>query len=120
MSLKDFLKAVLDLGRDDVFKVEVKETFSFFSTDAEHMPKVVEFFTDFKHNGRYVNVEISTDKGRKDKSRSGKFSGKRRSSDFESQPSGNFKRGVGDKGKKTKSFGKFEGAASRPRKSRRK
>ena len=24
MSLKDFLKAVLELGRDDVFKVEVK------------------------------------------------------------------------------------------------
>ncbi|TPV33761.1 DEAD/DEAH box helicase [Paucihalobacter ruber] len=120
MSLKDFLKAVLDLGRDDVFKVEVKETFSFFSTDAEHMPKVVEFFTDFKHNGRYVNVEISTDKGRKEKSRGSKFSGKRRSSDFESQPSGNFKRSGGDKGKKTKSFGKFDGAVSRPRKSRRK
>ena len=120
MSLKDFLKAVLELGRDDVFKVEVKETFSFFSTDAEHMPKVVEFFTDFKHNGRYVNVEISTDKGRKEKSRGGKFSGKRRSGNFESQPSGNFKRGGSDKGKKTKSFGKFEGAVSRPRKSRRK
>jgi len=29
MSLKDFLKETLDLGRDDVFKVDVKEGFSF-------------------------------------------------------------------------------------------
>jgi ATP-dependent RNA helicase DeaD len=29
MSLKDYLKETLDLGRDDVFKVDVKEGFSF-------------------------------------------------------------------------------------------
>jgi len=29
MQLKDFLKETLDLGRDDVFKVDVKEGFSF-------------------------------------------------------------------------------------------
>jgi ATP-dependent RNA helicase DeaD len=28
MSLKDYLKETLDLGRDDVFKVDVKEGFS--------------------------------------------------------------------------------------------
>jgi ATP-dependent RNA helicase DeaD len=32
MSLKDYLKETLDLGRDDVFKVDVKEGFSFFNT----------------------------------------------------------------------------------------
>jgi ATP-dependent RNA helicase DeaD len=31
MSLKDYLKETLDLGRDDVFKVDVKEGFSFFN-----------------------------------------------------------------------------------------
>ncbi|PWI30127.1 ATP-dependent RNA helicase [Flavobacteriaceae bacterium LYZ1037] len=63
MKLKDFLKEVLELGRDDVFKVDVKESFSFFNTEKEHQEKVLAFFTDFKHDGRFVNVEISEDKG---------------------------------------------------------
>ena len=62
MKLKDFLKEVLELGRDDVFKVDVKETFSFFNTEKEQQEKVLAFFTDFKHNGRFVNVEITEDK----------------------------------------------------------
>ena len=64
MSLKDFLKEILELGRDDVFKVDVKESFSFFNTETELQEKVLAFFTDFKHNGRFVNVEVSEDKGR--------------------------------------------------------
>jgi ATP-dependent RNA helicase DeaD len=63
MKLKDFLKEVLDLGRDDVFKVDVKESFSFFNTEKELQEKVLAFFTDFKHEGRFVNVEVSEDKG---------------------------------------------------------
>ena len=73
MSLKDFLKAVLELGKDDVFKVDVKDSFSFFNTDEKLMSKVLEFFQDFKYNGRYVNVEISENPGggrRKSKRRS--------------------------------------------------
>uniref|UniRef100_UPI003F6C9E1F DbpA RNA binding domain-containing protein n=1 Tax=Winogradskyella sp. TaxID=1883156 RepID=UPI003F6C9E1F len=62
--LKDFLKEVLELGRDDVFKVDVKDSFSFFNTEKEHKEKVLEFFTDFKHNGRFVNVEVSENRGR--------------------------------------------------------
>ncbi|WP_115461403.1 DEAD/DEAH box helicase [Winogradskyella aurantiaca] len=59
MSLKDFLKAILELGKDDVFKVDVKDSFSFFNTDEKFATKVLEFFQDFKYNGRFVNVEIS-------------------------------------------------------------
>jgi len=33
MSLKDFLKEVLQLGKDDLYKVDVKDSFSFFNTD---------------------------------------------------------------------------------------
>ncbi|WP_452220423.1 DEAD/DEAH box helicase [Lacinutrix salivirga] len=62
MKLKDFLKEQLGLGRDDVFKVDVKETFSFFNTEKENQEKVLAFFNDFKHNGRFVNVEITEDK----------------------------------------------------------
>ncbi|MFC0605557.1 DEAD/DEAH box helicase [Winogradskyella pulchriflava] len=64
MKLKDFLKEVLELGRDDVFKVDVKDSFSFFNTEKELQEKVLAFFTDYKHDGRYVNVEVSENKGR--------------------------------------------------------
>ena len=63
MKLKDFLKEELNLGRDDVFKVDCKETFSFFNTEKEHQEKVLAFFTDYKQNGRFVNVEVTEDKG---------------------------------------------------------
>ncbi|MCL4130961.1 UNVERIFIED_CONTAM: hypothetical protein GTU68_032671 [Idotea baltica] len=63
MRLKDFLKEVLELGRDDVFKVDVKESFSFFNTEKEHQEKVLAFFTDYKHDGRFVNVEVSENRG---------------------------------------------------------
>ena len=76
MKLKDFLKDELELGRDDVFKVDVKETFSFFNTDKNVSPKVLEFFTDFQQNGRYINVEVSENKGR-----GGRDRGRKRSSD---------------------------------------
>jgi ATP-dependent RNA helicase DeaD len=39
MRLKDFLKETLELGRDDVFKVDCKESFSFFNTDEAHKEK---------------------------------------------------------------------------------
>ncbi|WP_460218495.1 DEAD/DEAH box helicase [Psychroserpens sp. MEBiC05023] len=63
MKLKDFLKEVLELGRDDVFKVDVKDSFSFFNTEKANQEKVLAFFTDFKHGGRFVNVEVSEDRG---------------------------------------------------------
>ena len=89
MSLKDFIKEVLDLGRDDVFKVDVKDSFSFFNTDKAMEKKVLDFFTDFKYNGRFVNVEVTENKGgggRRDrggrgKRRSDDRRGKKRSSD---------------------------------------
>jgi ATP-dependent RNA helicase DeaD len=59
MSLKDFLKETLDLDRDDVFRVDVKESFSFFNTKSEHTEKILETFSDFKLDGRFINVEIS-------------------------------------------------------------
>ncbi|HLV38442.1 DEAD/DEAH box helicase [Xanthomarina sp.] len=84
MKLKDFLKEVLDLGRDDVFKVDVKESFSFFNTEKDHQEKVLAFFTDYKHDGRFVNVEISEDLGKgtsRNKRRNDSGGGRRRSED---------------------------------------
>ncbi|MBT8265488.1 MAG: DEAD/DEAH box helicase [Bacteroidia bacterium] len=77
MKLKDFLKEVLNLGKDDVFKVDVKESFSFFNTEKVNEAKVLGFFNDFKHNGRFINVEVSEDKGR-GRNRGGRSGGRGR------------------------------------------
>ncbi len=63
MSLKDFLKDTLDLDKDDIYKVDTKDTFSFFNTDAKFTPLILETFSDFKVDGRFVNVEVSKSPG---------------------------------------------------------
>ncbi len=63
MKLKDFLRDTLELGRDDVFKVDVKEGFSFFNTDVELMDKVMETLNNISVEGRKINVEISKNDG---------------------------------------------------------
>jgi ATP-dependent RNA helicase DeaD len=75
MQLKDFLKETLELGRDDVFKVDVKEGFSFFNTDAEHTDKVMEVLNGFDLNGRRINVEISKNDGGGRRDHNGRNSG---------------------------------------------
>ena len=55
MKLKDFLKDILDLGRDDVFKVDVKESFSFFNTEKElcsfdHISQNVSLYSLYEMN----------------------------------------------------------------------
>ncbi|WP_091412780.1 DEAD/DEAH box helicase [Aquimarina amphilecti] len=89
MRLKDFLKETLDLGRDAVSRVDVKESFSFFNTESEHQDNILAIFEDFKLEGRKVNVEISKDSGRsrggrrrRDGNGGGGFKGKRRSDGF--------------------------------------
>lgn len=69
MQLKDFLKEVLDLGRDDVYKVDVKEGFSFFNTDAEHTEMVMERLNNVTLEGRRINVEVSKNEGSSNDSR---------------------------------------------------
>ena len=76
MKLKDFLRDTLQLSQDDVFKVDVKDSFAFFNTDNIYKSKVLEFFKDFKQDGRFINVEI-TEKKSRERNRGG---GKRRSS----------------------------------------
>jgi len=104
MQLKDFLKEVLELGRDDVYKVDVKEGFSFFNTDSEHSERVVETLNNITLEGRRVNVEISKNDGYESNS------GRR---DHGGRKSGNFTRS--DKGgfRNDKGFGKKEFGANK-------
>ncbi len=80
MQLKDFLKDTLELGRDDVFKVDVKEGFSFFNTDGEHTEKVMSVLNGYDMNGRRINVEISKNDGGGRRDHNGRGSGGGRSS----------------------------------------
>ena len=63
MTLKDFLRDTLSLGKEDVYKVDTKDSFSFFNTEAEHTEQILQFFTDFKLEGRFINVEVSKSPG---------------------------------------------------------
>lgn len=80
MSLKDFLRDLLQLGKDDVYKVDVKDSFSFFNTDEKHQDLVMGIFNDFQLEGRKINIEISKDTGRSGRSGGGggRDRGKRR------------------------------------------
>jgi len=94
MSLKDFIRDTVGLGKDDVFKVDVKESFSFFNTDAEMTDKILSTFTEFKVEGRFVNVEVSKNPGgggrnRKNRSSSSNRRRDRNSSSGKSENSGN-------------------------------
>ncbi len=108
MSLKDFLKKELNLGRDDVFKVDVKASFSFFNTEEKHADLILSTFSEFKHEGRFVNVEITKDQ------QSEKGGGRRRE-----------RSGVGRRNGKSfddskNSFGKRKGSGNREKKGGRK
>lgn len=61
MSMKDFLKEQLNLDRDGVAKVDVKNTFSFFNVATDDVEKVQSTFDTFMLKGRHVNVEITKD-----------------------------------------------------------
>ncbi|MGF1559403.1 MAG: DEAD/DEAH box helicase [Flavobacteriaceae bacterium] len=91
MSLKDFIRDTVGLGQDDVFKVDVKDSFSFFNTDANVTEQILAQFTEFKVDGRFVNVEVSKspgggggrrdrDRGPRDKKRGGGGGGRERDS----------------------------------------
>lgn len=118
-SLKDFLRECLQMGRDDIFKVDVMDSFSFFNTETSDQAKVLEFFTDFKHDGRFVNVEVSEDKGRqRTRSRGkGRDKGKRKesSSNFFDAPKREKRSDKGGKREKRKT----KSGLDRPRRSRR-
>ncbi|MXO05543.1 DEAD/DEAH box helicase [Flavobacterium sp. HBTb2-11-1] len=94
MSLKDYLKETLDLGRDDIFKVDVKEGFSFFNTDPQHTDKVMDVLNNVQLEGRRINVEISKNDGggrRDHNNRGGRRDSGRREGNFAPRREGGFR-----------------------------
>ncbi|MUP47107.1 DEAD/DEAH box helicase [Gramella sp. BOM4] len=90
-SLKDFLKEELNLSRDDVFKVDVKGSFSFFNTDEQHTDLILSTFSEFNHNGRFVNVEVTKEKGSDKGSRRRDRGGSKRNGKSFDKKGGDFK-----------------------------
>ncbi len=115
-TLKDFLKATLDLGRDDIFKVDVKNSFSFFNTDSEHSDLVMDTFNNFQLDGRFVNVEISSKQEGKSSRKGGKkeknkeVKGNRKSAERSSQRENNSSKKSKNKGREQKTSQAFEKA----------
>tara|TARA_S200000501_G_scaffold79801_1_gene71613 strand:+ start:6255 stop:7901 length:1647 start_codon:yes stop_codon:yes gene_type:complete len=58
-SLKDFLKAMLKVSRDDIFQVEVMKNFSFFSMNHGYRDLVLNTFSNFHVDDRRVSVELT-------------------------------------------------------------
>lgn len=121
MQLKDFIKETLDLGRDDVFKVDVKEGFSFFNTDGEHTDKVMSVLNGYDMNGRRINVEISKNDGGGRRDHNGRNSGGgRREGGFRGERNGSAPRREGgrdggfrsDRGSAPRREGGFRGERS--------
>ena len=71
MKLKDFLKEMTGLGQDGIYRVDCKDSFSFFNTDTEHKDKVLALFEDFQLEGRRVSVEETQGGGGRDRNRGG-------------------------------------------------
>lgn len=92
-SLKDLLRNTTGLERDDIYKVDVKGSFSFFNTDKALQGLMMEHFANMDLEGRAIKLEISEKPSRGN----AKFKGKRRS-----QKSKNHRKGdsFNHKGKK--------------------
>lgn len=78
MSLKDFLKETLGLGKEDIYRVDTKDSFSFFNADTEMAEFILQTFKDFKVKGRYINVEVSTQPESPSRKKKGKKGGKKK------------------------------------------
>lgn len=119
MDLKDLVRELTDLGKDDVFHVDTMDTFSFFNTDEQYSEKVLAALNGIEFNGRKVDIEISKDRGRKGGGRKGGGGrerggrrGDRRSGGGDRKFGGNRSSGGGDR-KFEKGESKFKGKSRR-------
>lgn len=119
MDLKDLVRELTDLGKDDVFHVDTMDTFSFFNTDEQHSEKVLAALKGVEFNGRTVDIEISKDRGGKGGGRKGGGGrdrggrrGDRKSGGGDRKFGGNRSSGGGDR-KFEKGDSKFKGKSRR-------
>jgi len=96
MDLKDLVREITQLEKDEVFHVDTMDSFSFFNTDSKYVDKVLEDFQGIVFNKRDVQIEITKERrSRKRGGRGGKKEGSRR----RGERSGNFKNSKSGRGK---------------------
>ena len=83
-SMKDYLKNTLELQREDIFKVDTLNNFSFFNVDVALTDLVLETFKDTEYNGYRVSVEVTKQGGASGNK------GKSKKGNFKTKPSRNF------------------------------
>ena len=123
MTLKDFIRDTVGLEQDDIFKVDVKESFSFFNSDASSTDQILATFTEFKVEGRFVNVEVSKNPGgsgggRRERNRSGGGGGGRDRGGYGGSSSSSGSGRDRSKKRDRSSFGKSENSGNRRSKKR--
>ena len=57
--MKDYVRDIAGLGRNDLSRVDVKGSFSFVSVDPSNLDKVLKAFEGLVYQGRDVSIEIS-------------------------------------------------------------
>jgi len=98
MSLKDLLRELTGLDQDKVYRVDCKETFSFFNVDKENEAQIISLFEDYQINGRNVNVEVTENRAGKSRSGGGGRNDRR--------GGGGGSRGRSDRGRKSSGGGR--------------
>ena len=102
-SLKDFLKSAIGLDRDDINKVDVKHSFSFFNTDDSFTPLILETFADYREGKRSIKVEVSSNPTRDRGGKRRKFKNRNTGSNYFQSNSGQGRSKKRDKKKKRRS-----------------
>ena len=102
MTLKDFLRDTLSLEKEDIFNVDTKDSFSFFNSDAQWTDLILQTFTEFKVDGRFINVEVSKNpestSGKGGRKKEGRSRGHRKGGDsFRGGKKGGFNKKGGKK-----------------------
>ena len=77
MDLKDLIREVTGLGKDEVFHVDTMDSFSFFNTDSKHEKLVNQSFEGVFFHDRAIEIERSDDRGSRGKFKGGKGSGRK-------------------------------------------
>ena len=79
MDLKDLVREITGLSKEEVFHVDTMDSFSFFNVGSGHEDKVNEAFKGVLFNDRAIDIERSDDRGKRGKFRGKKGFGKRSS-----------------------------------------
>ena len=112
MDLKDMIREVTGLSKDEVFHVDTMDSFSFFNTDTAHEQRVNEAFEGILFHDRAIEIERSDDRGARGKFKgrgSGKKFKKGKSYKGDQRDGGFSSSSRSKKGKKSDSSGSFKG-----------